>query len=323
MSARQADLKPVYLIISEQRMLMDHGVTALQKRVAEIASLEFNSDSFDGENVNADDVVAACNTLPFASERRLVVVRNVDKMNKDSVDVLTSYAANPSPTTVLAMTATKFAKNLRLYKAVDALGGIWERKAPTRVELPKTVRSMFAERGKEISLDAAELFVEFVGKDLQQLSVEIDKAASFVGERVEVTRVDIEETAASTAERSIFDFTDAIAERDCRRALRLASELIGEGQSVYGLHAMAVRTVRELITAQSLLERGTGDANAIASALGRPSWTVKKVPRQARSFARGELVDLLRAASEAEAKMKTSRDARLVLERWIVKVCRG
>jgi len=321
--SRPDDLKPVYLILSEQTMLVEQAVTRLRKRVAEVADLDFNSDTFDGESASADDVILACNTLPFASERRLVVVRNIGKMNADGLNALAQYAGDPSPTTVLAMSGEKLARNTRLFKAVDKLGGVLERKAPSRNEMPSAVRSMFADRGKDISREAAELFVEFVGRDLQQISVEIDKAVSFVGDRKEITRSDVEQTAATTAERSVFDFTDALAERDCRRALQLAAELIGAGQSEHGLHALAVRAIRDLIAARSLLDRGRGDAESVAAALGRPSWMVKKLPRQARAFSASELSVLLRAAADAEQKMKTSRDSRLVLERWIVKVCRG
>lgn len=317
------ELKPVYLIISEQKLLVDQALSRLKKRVGEIADLDYNMNVFDAENADVDEVIGASNTLPFGSERRLVVVRNIEKMPKSGLDALSEYAVDPSPTTVLALAGEKLAKNTRLYKAVDKLGGVLERKAPTRRELPNTVRSMFADRGKEISLEAAELFVDVVGHDLQQITAEIEKAVAFVGKDVrEITRADVEEVAAATGKRTIFDFTDAIADRDCRRALRLAARLMGDGTaSEHALHAMAVRALRDLIAVQSLTERGITNVYDIARQMGRPDWQVKRLPRQARAFRPGELVDLLRAAARSEAEMKTGRDTRLVLERWIVKVC--
>lgn len=323
MGARQDELKPVYLIISEQRMLVDQALNRLRKRVADIADLDFNSQSFDAEGVNADDVIAACNTLPFMSDLRLVVLRNVEKLNKDALDKLAAYAGDPSPTTVLALAGEKLAKNLKLYKAVDKLGGVLERKAPGPGELPGVVRAMFAERGKQISHDAAGLLVELVGRDLQRLSVEMDKVISFVGDRTEVARADIDESAATTMQRTVFHFTDALGDRDCGRALRIAAELLGAGESEHGLHAMAVRMMRDLMAARSLIDRGQGSADVVASTLGRPPFVAKKLLRQARGFMPVELVALLQASAETEQIMKTSRDSRLALERWIVKVCAG
>jgi DNA polymerase-3 subunit delta len=181
---------------------------------------------------------------------------------------------------------------------------------------------MFADRGRSISLEASETLVSAVGKDLRRLSVEIDKAVAFAGERVEITNADIEAVASTTAPTSIFEFTDALADRDCRRALALAADLIGSGESVFGLQAMAVRTVRDLIAVESLIGRGASTGEMMAAA-GRPEFVVRKLTRQVRNFDSGQLVDALRAAAQTDAEMKTSRDARLAFERWIVRTCTG
>ncbi len=322
MSTPPDDLKPVYLILSEQRLLRDQAVARLKKRVADVADLDMNSQTFDAESMDPDEVIAAANTLPFLSEKRLVVVTNIDKVNAASTDALVTYATDPAPTTVLALVGAKLAKNTRLYKAVDKLGGVVARTAPKRHELPAYVRRMFADRGREISLEAAERFVGTVGLDLQQLSIEIDKAIVYVGTDVrEITFAHVDEIASTTAKRTLFDFTEALGDRDCRRALLVAGQLIDDGTSEYALHAMAVRMLRDLITARSLDERGHGEALDVARELGRPDWQVKRLPRQARGFERGELVRLLQQAAEAEAHMKTGRDPRLVLERWIIEAC--
>ena len=292
--------------------------------MGEAADLDFNSDSFEGESANADDVVAACNTLPFLSERRLVVVKSVDKMPKAGQDVLAAYAADPSPTTVLVLTAAKLAKNTKLFKAVDRLGGAAEYAAPKKSEYPRDIQRVFADRGKRIDLEAAELLVTAVGYDLRRLSAEADKAIAYVGERGEVTRTDIEQVASTTATSSVFELSGALANRDAHTALQLLGELLGDGESVFGIHATALKKLRELIIARSLIDAGHGSLSDICRALGFPegqSWRFKNLPRQARGFTSAELVDALRAAAETEAQMKTSRDSRLVFERWIVRVC--
>ena len=321
MAATLSDLKLVYLIYGTEDLRLQQALARLKKRVADVADLDFNFDTFEGESAKADDIVASCNTLPFLSERRLVVVKNVDKMNAEGWNVLANYAGDPSPTTVLVLVATKLAKNTRLYKAVDKLGGAAEYAAPRKSEYPREVQRMFSDRGKKIALNAAELLVEAVGFDLRRLSAEADKAVAFVGGREEITRDDIEQVASTTAPSSAYEFTDALANRDCRAALRLLSELLGDGESVYGLHALSLRALRDLIAARVVIERGGGSLAEIAKTIGRPDWQLKNVPRQARGFTTQELVDALRAAAASEAQMKTSRDPRLVFERWIVKVC--
>lgn len=321
MPATLSDLKPVYLIYGSEDLRLAQAVARLKKRVADVADLDFNFDTFEGENAKADDIIAACNTLPFLSERRLVVVKAVDKMTSDGWNALAAYAADPAPTTVLVLVATKLAKNTRLYKAVEKLGGTAEYAAPRKSEYPREVQRMFEDRGKAIPLDAAELLVASVGYDLRMLSNEIEKGVAFVGSRREVECEDIEQVVSMTASGSVFEFTGALADRDCRGALRLLDQLLDDGESVFGLHALALRTVRDLIAARTVIEKGSGSLGEIARAVGRPDWQVRNLPRQARRFTMPELVDALRSAAESEAHMKTSRDPRLVFERWIVQVC--
>jgi DNA polymerase III subunit delta len=321
MAKQLSEYKPVYLIFGEQDLLLERALEQLKANVGELADLDFNSETFDGENANADEIVAACNTLPFASERRLVVVRNVDKMAKDASETLVGYMANPAETTILALVGKKIAKNTRLYKAVDKLGGILERAAPGKNEWPAEVQKLFQRKGRTVSRDGAELLVNAVGPDLRRLSVEVDKAVAYAGAKTELTLSDVEQVVSTAATTKVWEIGPALADRDCARALRLVDELVGDGESVFGLHALALKSIRELISARALIDRGEGSSAQLAVALGRQEWQVRALPRQARAFTSEELVEILRAAAESEAQMKTSRDARLVFERWIVKVC--
>jgi DNA polymerase III subunit delta len=321
MAKALSEYKPVYLIFGEQEMLLDAALDQLKRSVGEVADLDFNMETFDGESADSGQIISACNTLPFASERRLVVVTNVDKMNKERTDALVAYVANPAPMTILALVAKKIAKNTRLYKSVDKLGGLIAREAPKAAEYPQRVRDMFARKGRSITLDGAELLVNAAGRDLRRLSVEVDKAVAFAGDRVDLTDEDIRQVTATTAKTSVFEFVTSVAERDCGSALRLVNRLLGDGESVFGLHALALRQIRDLIVARALVDRGAGSTSEIARAIGRPDWQVRNLARQARGFTSAELTAALRGAAEADAQMKTSRDSRLVFERWIVEVC--
>jgi DNA polymerase-3 subunit delta len=321
MAKELSTYKPVYLIYGDQDLLLERALDQLKRNVGEVADLDFNSETFEAESANADEIVSACNTLPFASERRLVVVRNVEKMPKDGLDTLVAYIENPAESTILALVAKKLAKNTRLYKAVDRLGGLLERAAPRADEFPRAVQDLFARKNRRVTTEGAELMVRAVGRDLRRLSVEVDKAVAFTGERTELTAEDVAAVVSTAATTSVFELGAALGDRDCGRALGVLDRLLGDGESVYGLEALAIRQLRDLIAARALLDRGDGSVGQLARTLGRPDWQVRNLPRQARGFTSEELVGLLRAAAAAEAEMKTSRDARLVFERWIVSVC--
>jgi len=320
-----ADLKPVYLIYGAEELLLEQAVNRLRDRLSSSseADLEFNLDVFDGEQAEASQVLAAANTLPFMSERRLVVLRNADKMPAEGLNQIADYAADPNPDTTLVLVAAKMAKNLRVYKAIDKIGGAAEYKPPSKRDYPRTVVDMFAARGRTIGLEGAEVLVRAVGYDLRRLSVEIDKVIAFKGDETTLSRHDVEQVMSTTAPTSIFDFLDALGARDCRAALRLLADLLGQGESIHGVQAMSVRHVRSLLSIRAVLDRPDGghSPDAVAKEVGLMPWQARNLTRQAQRFSAGELVDALRGCAETEQEMKTSRDARLAFERWLISVC--
>ena len=146
-------LLPAYLINGEDELKRETVLKRLHARIAKLGDIDFNHDVFHGESASGDDIVSACNTVPFASDVRLVVVHAADALKKSDAEALVTYLSEPSPSTVLCLVARKLAKNTRLYKAVAAVGkkAVIDCAPMKKYELPKTVRAMAVTHG--ITLD--------------------------------------------------------------------------------------------------------------------------------------------------------------------------
>jgi DNA polymerase-3 subunit delta len=312
-----SDLKPVYLIYGSEELLLERAEKRLRDRLAAVADLDFNLETFDGAQASADDIVNAANTMPFMSERRLVIVRDVDKMDAASLEQLAAYARDPAPFTCLVLAATKIAKNTKLYRAVAETGVAFEYAAPKRNEYASEVVRLLKERGKAIRLPAAQRLVDIVGRDLRRLDSEADKLAAFVDAAGEVTETDVVAVASESGDPSVFELTDAVGDRDTARALRLLRRLLAS-ETPYGVHAMLARHMRALVSARALSHRGMAP-EAMAPEIGMPPWQVRTVVRQAERYEPSELSAALRGLAAAEEEMKTSpTDAGLVIERWVI-----
>ncbi len=288
-----------------------------------MADLDFNLDVFDGETADADAVVAAANTMPFMSERRLVIVRGSDKMHTGALNVLASYVEDPSPGTVLVLVASKVDKRTRLYRSVEACGQVSEYAAPKRAEYPSIAADMFEALGVRVTREGADALVEAVGTDLARLSSEVDKIAAYIGPETALGREDILEVVSKTAAVFPWALNDAIGTRDVEACLRIESALLNQGETVYRLNAMAVRHIRNMLAVKALQARGMSQ-QAVATSARLAPWQVRNLVRQADRFDAAELIEALRSAARSEAEMKTSPvEPGLVFERWIAAVCRA
>lgn len=312
------DLKPVYLIYGSEELLLERAARRLRDRLAAVADLDFNMETFDGGSASADEIVNAANTMPFMSERRLVIVRDVEKMDSAALETLAAYSRDPAPYTCLVLIAAKIAKNSKLYRAVSATGVAFEYAAPKRAEYAAEVVKLLKERGKKISSADAQTVVDLVGRDLRRLDAEADKMAAYAGSEERITAADVAQVVAAGAATSVFELTDAVGDRDAHRALVLLGRLLEGGESALGVHAMLVRHVRALVGARALASRGMSP-DAMAPEIGMAPWLARAATRQASRYDPVDLARALAALADAEEQMKTSSaDAGLVLERWII-----
>jgi DNA polymerase-3 subunit delta len=315
------DLRPVYLIFGEEDVLLERAVKRLTDRMHAHGDTDFDLDVLEAPRADAEQVLASANMLPVLSDKRIVVLRDADRLGKDDAAAIADYCVSPSESTALVLVAEKLDKRSRLFKAVDALGGVYEFKPLKRSEYPREVSDMFSDRGKAADRAAAQALVDAVGRDLRRLESEVEKISLHAGGAQRVTVEDVREVVSETVPTSIFDLLDALGERDCDESLHLLARLLSEGESLHGVHAMAVRHVRSLLGASALERRGT-PKREMMSALGRPEWLVRKLVQQARGFSEDELVAALIGAAGLEGKMKTSRgEPRLEFERWVVGLC--
>ena len=166
-SKNNQSLLPVYLITGEDALKRDAVMKRLRTRLSSMGDLSFNSELFEGAEFTGDDVVNACNTIPFASPVRLVEVRDADKLKKADSEPIVSYLDAPCETTVLALVAEKLAKNTRLYKAVakHCKTAVIDCAPPKARDLPKLVRSMAVGHGVTFSEGAAIALVKRTIRD--------------------------------------------------------------------------------------------------------------------------------------------------------------
>ena len=175
----EVNLLPAYLINGEDQLKRETVLKRLRSRLEAMGDLDFNCDTFDGKDALGGDIVAACNTMPFGIDKRLVIVRNADDLKKADSEALVAYLASPADFTVLALLANKLAKNTRLYKAAAAVGpkAVIDCAPRKAYELPSQVRAMATSHDIAMTDSAAKLLVELVGEDTVHLDAELKKIA--------------------------------------------------------------------------------------------------------------------------------------------------
>ncbi len=304
--------KPVYLLTGSDRPKIETALSRLRRHFVPEAI-----DAVSALETSGAAAVALCNAGSLFGDARLVVIEDVDgRRDADGrrkggwkaadVDAVSTYLVNPAPATVLALVGEDVKKTMALWKACAKAGQILEF-AVAKKNVQGWVADQFRQRGVRAEPEAAAALVQLVGDDLQALSLEVDKLATWaagepVGER------EVEALAATSADAPTFALTDAWAVRDASRALA-ASETIFERESrprrdtaarlagALGGHLGRLRTLKRLAA------DGVRPKEAAGKLKMHPFYA-EKLFGQAEGFSSEELHDAVVRLAELDRSLK-------------------
>jgi DNA polymerase-3 subunit delta len=318
-----SELKPVYLLTGSDRPKIARALRRLRDRIGDDAT-----ELLSARETSGADAVAACNALGlFVAEGRLVIVEEVERWKAADVTELAAYLAAPAPATVLALVAEDLRSDAALMKAVAKSGDVLAYDVAKR-RLPEWVGEQFARLGAKADADACRALVDMVGDNLDELSSEIDKLATWAG-GAPIRARDVELLAAGRAETSIFSLTDAWGRRDVGAVLRSAEEIMERSHrprsgELMRMIASLVNHVGRVRRCRQLAERGVRAKDA-AGTLKMHPFAAEKAFAQAANFSAEELDGAIVRLAELDAAAKggSRLPADLELERALVDVTRS
>ena len=316
------ELKPVYLLTGNDRPKIARALHRLRERIGDDAT-----EHLDARETSGEDAVASCNSLGlFVGEGRLVIVEEVDRWKAADVKDVAAYLASPAPATVLALVGDEIKADSALGKAVAKAGEILAYDVQKR-RIHDWVAEQFKRIGAKADAEACRGLVEIVGEDLDALTTEIDKLATWAAGDT-ITLSDVEHLASPLAETSIFALTDAWGRRDVAAVLASVESLLERSDrprsgELVRLVAMLTSHVGKVRRCARLADEGVRPRDA-AGQLKMHPYAAEKAFAQAANFSPEELSDAIVRLAELDAASKggSRLPADLELERALVDVTR-
>ncbi len=303
---------PVYLFCGSEKYLMEEALKKVVALLVAPASRCFNYNLFQGPDTTAEAVIDVAQTVPMMARMRLVVVKDADKFKSAELERLGRYLKDPSPSTCLILTAEKVDMRKGIFQAMKEItvkfDPIYEN------QLPQWIRKEAESKGKRIAPEAVQYLVEVVGTDLLRVKSELEKAALFAGDSVEIGLRDVEAISTKSKLKSIFDLTDAVGSKNTGKAFKVLGELLDNGENGVYLLYMVTRQLRQICKVRELIDKGL-ESGAIGKELNIPPFLQKGIVSQAKKFSREDFRDAFPRLLEADASLKsTGLTERLVLE---------
>jgi DNA polymerase III subunit delta len=306
---------PVYYLFGDDDFLKEQATRDLIEAAVDPSTRDFNLETRRAGELDAEALDALLSTPPMLAERRVVVLRDVDKMKKSARTLLDRYLARPAHDTVLVLVAPSGTKT---DKALSDRATAVEYAPLTGDRLPRWVAHHAQHAlGRAITPEAVALLVEAVGGDLAQLAVELEKLASYATETIDERAV--ADVVGVRRGQSLGDLLDAVAAKDANTALGLIPIILQLPKTTAVSVVMAL-TVQTLALGYGVATLASGTSQrglfnelmALLKETGafphRP-WgeAVNAWTKHAARWSAGEIDDALHALLAADVALKETR----------------
>lgn len=219
---KKREFDPVYYFYGDDDFLKNIRARELVEAAIDPATRDFNLEQRRGGDVDAEALDSLLSTPPLLAARRVVVVRDADKLKKDARTLLDRYLKRPAQDTVLLLLS---GTGVKPDKAMSERSTAVEF-APLAGDRVLKWIGYYVETvlKRSITPSAASLLVEAVGDDLAQLAVELEKLVSYADAEIDESAVGA--VVGVRRGESVGDLLDAVAGRDATTALMLMAGVL-------------------------------------------------------------------------------------------------
>ncbi len=265
---------------------------------------DINYTYFEGKDVEPRKVYEAAQTLPFFSDRRLLLIENsgLFKTHSELGELLTDI---PDSTIVLFV-EDEIDKRNKLFKLIKDEGTVSEMNGLDEQNLKLFVASLLDQEGKKITESSILYFLDKTGSDMVNISNEVEKLVGYTYGRDVINPEDIDTVVTTQISGKIFLMIDAIGSKQQSKALDLYYDLLSVREKPMSILFLITRHFNLLLQAKDLQALGF-HTSAIGEKVGIPPFAVNKYLGQARNFSSKKLREALEYSAELEEQVKTGR----------------
>jgi DNA polymerase III subunit delta len=245
---RDIELKkiaPFYLMHGDEPYFIDEVTDYIENHVLDEASKSFCQTILYGRDVTLDQVLSLSKGFPMMGDRQVVIVREAQDMADfkkrgdgdgeksatgkkggkkeiDGLQMLETYLAAPTPTTMLVLAfKKKFDKRLKVFKTIESKGVVMNSDPIKENKLPEWISAYVQTKGLKITSDAAHLLAAYLGTQLGKVVNEVSKLAIILPKGSTITPQVIEQNIGISKDYNIWELQKALAAKDVLMSNRI------------------------------------------------------------------------------------------------------
>lgn len=259
-------VKSFYLCYGNEEYMKNQYVNNIKKQIIDESYEIMNLERHDGKSITADQIIDFAETMPFMSERRLMIIKDSGFFKtgrKDESTKLLDYLEKVPSTACIVFMESDIDKRTGLYKKTNKLHTALEFKTPCDREIIKIVKKEL--KGYEIKIDdrMIEYLVQVVPIGMESVLNEIKKLANYK-ETGQVTKADIDAICTRSLDIRIFELVKMLGNKNTKKVLEVYANLLEMKESPIGILAMMARQFRMILKVKYMGQKGHANSSIVS-----------------------------------------------------------
>lgn len=320
---KDRSFKPVYLFYGSEAYLKNLYRKEMVKAILPDSD-SMNLTYLEGKNPDIPTIADTANTMPFFSEKRLIILENTGFF-KGSCKLSEMLEDFPDSTIIIFIEKEVDKKTL-MYKKVSKIGYVCEMNSLSSEDLMKFIAARLSVYGLRIRRDTAQYMLMYCSTDMDLLVQELYKLISYCEGKDTVTSEDIEIICTKSLSGKAFQLTNYIGEGDLNNALKLYHELLSSKEQPRNILPKIIEHMNNLLLIKDLTAKSTPTAIIAKKMRLQPSrsFLVSKYRQQSKNFSSKMLRNYIEYAISQEERFKKGlMKEQLAVELVIAYCCTG
>ena len=294
---------PVYLLTGEENYYIDLLTSKFEEEILDEAERDFNLTTLYGLETNAKEICSFAKQYPIMSEKRLIIVKEFQQIDKKELSQLSFYVERPLASTILVLVNKNKTIDKKFSDKVNKSGIVFESAKLYENKVIPWIDKYVRDKRFSIETSATSLIFECLGNNLQKIANEIDKMSINLKEGSQITQSDVANHIGVNKDYNIFELQNAIGRLNHTKINKIVNYLLAntnENPIQAMLPNLFAYFVKVIITAQ--LKDKTNES--VASAIGVSPYFAKDYIYASQIFPLEKLYQNIEIIKDYDLKTK-------------------
>ncbi|QVK19374.1 DNA polymerase III subunit delta [Mycoplasmatota bacterium] len=301
----------LYLLTGVNKFQIDAKIKQLigKSQVSELSLVKY-----DCEETTIDEILNDCETLPFLSDHKLVIMNHPIFLSSEksklehNIKRLISYIEHPNESTILIINASdiKLDKKKKINKLLLDKAEVLNYDNLTELEARNLISQSMKQLNVQISHDAINELIMRTECDALKLHSELNKLSFYLENKNEITLEDIRLLVCEPIENNIFSLTNLFIERKIEQSVKIYHQLLMNNEEPIVFSSVLGKNFHNLYLIKQYQKKFFTEYQ-LKNILKIHPYQLKKLYQIAQRTKEEDIIKNIHALSEYDSMVKTGR----------------